>query len=52
VDTYFRIYDSYTFGAHDYADPNAGSWNQLCPAGAAKMSARLGSIIHGVTSIP
>jgi len=47
---YFPVYDAYRDGNHDYTDEDALNWNHLCPHGAAKLSARLDSVILGILS--
>jgi hypothetical protein len=48
VNLYFHLYDTYNFGNHDVTDADAGNRNHLCPAGAAKITTRLDTIIHGI----
>ena len=45
---YFHFYDAYQNGNHDYTDEDAANWNHLCHVGAAKISARLDSLIQGI----
>jgi hypothetical protein len=45
---YFHFYDAYQNGNHDYTDEDASNWNHLCHVGAAKISARLDSLIQGI----
>ncbi len=43
----FHFYDAYDDGNHDYTDADAGNWNHLCYIGAAKLTSRLNTVIHG-----
>jgi uncharacterized protein (TIGR02171 family) len=45
---YFHVYDAYNDGNHDYTDADARDENHLCPTGAAKLSARLDSLIKTI----
>ena len=45
---YFHVYDANNGGNHDYADADAHDWNHLCTNGAAKLSARLDSLIQEI----
>jgi hypothetical protein len=47
---YFRMYDAYQFGNHDYTDEEACDADHLCLEGAKKFSSRLDSLI--TTMIP
>jgi uncharacterized protein (TIGR02171 family) len=47
---YFHFYDAYLDGNHDYTDEDASNWNHLCSVGAAKLSARLDSLIQTILS--
>jgi hypothetical protein len=44
----FHFYDAYNDGNHDYADSEAINWNHLCSKGAAKLTARLDSLIQTI----
>jgi len=52
VNPYFHLYDACNFGDHDFTDADAFNWNHLCSSGAAKITMRLDTIIHGITRIP
>jgi uncharacterized protein (TIGR02171 family) len=45
---YFHFYDAYLDGNHDYTDADASNSNHLCSVGAAKLSARLDSLIQTI----
>jgi uncharacterized protein (TIGR02171 family) len=47
---YFHLYDAYNDGNHDYTDTDARDWNHLCSNGAAKLTARLDSLIQHILS--
>ncbi|MBN1576611.1 MAG: TIGR02171 family protein [Chitinispirillaceae bacterium] len=44
----FHLYDAYNYGDHDYSDADAVNWNHLSSTGAAKLTHRLDSLIHGI----
>jgi hypothetical protein len=46
VTPYYHFYDAYQFGDHDYTDADAENTNHLCPAGAAKLTGRIDSLLH------
>lgn len=46
ISPYVHFYDAHRFGDHDYGDAEAADEDHLSSAGAAKLTARLDSLIH------
>jgi uncharacterized protein (TIGR02171 family) len=48
----FHFYDAYSGGNHDYSDAEAINFNHLCSRGAAKLTARVDSLIQTIVQSP
>lgn len=46
ISPFVHFYDAQLFGNHDYADSEAVNWGHLSSLGAAKLTARLDSLIR------
>ncbi|HEX7511655.1 MAG TPA: TIGR02171 family protein, partial [Chitinivibrionales bacterium] len=45
---YYHFYDAYQNGNHDFSDDEASNENHLCPAGAAKLTSRIDSLMRAI----
>jgi uncharacterized protein (TIGR02171 family) len=51
ISPYVHFYDAHDFGHHDYSDEEAINWGHLSSTGAAKLTARLDSLINGLADV-